>query len=341
MSYRWNEPYLGQPDLSQADQAYNAARAQQGMAGYTNPAHQMAGYRPGVAPASPYNNAELAQQNLDQFNLERQQRNQQLQGRISELETELAQIDARLEAINAKLPPDMSDKEISIAATRAAAGDYSAYDNMMNRASTKLQNDKSKVDNMSTELQNARKLVWGLSSKDSDNQKAAFNQVDLALEQYERFADEMGTNPNDNPDYRALKKERDSAASAIASNPNARSTASVFWSKAQDGTLTDADLKEAKRLHDEDPNSTDAELYRKIFTDYKDKTVEAKARSKQAKDNAKKTVDGLMDLGTDAAIRKWNSLTEAERKNIKKFYDVAIGTDKATGGQTFSIKKKD
>lgn len=339
MAYRWKVPELNASFVDpQGVQAYQQSAAMQNSAAAANAAQQMQGYRPtDVMDAGAEAGGDRGGYNQVQ-EYEQQQKRQEVQAKISELQQQLAQVDAQIEAINQKLG-GVSDRDLSIAAARAEAGDYSAYDNMVSRAANREQANKTAANNRSAELQNARKLVWGLNSKDSDQQAAAFNQVDLALEKFERKAQELGINPESDPDYRALKAERDKAAGAVKENQNARETATDWWKKVNDKTLTDNDIKTLEDKIASDPNNPEVEELRKLVDENKGKTVEARARYTRRKNAAYQKAKSLQDATPESAINEWNSMTEAERKEFSKFYTVDIKTDK-DGKKIFSLKKK-
>lgn len=339
MAYRWKVPELNASFVDpQGVQAYQQSAAS---AASANAAQQMQGYHPTGTDMYGMNEG-VDRSGLGDYNqaqeYEQQQKRQEVQAKISELQQQLAQVDAQIEAINQKLG-GVSDRDLSIAAARAEAGDYSAYDNMISRAANREQANKTAANNRSAELQNARKLVWGLNSKDSDQQAAAFNQVDLALEKFERKAQELGINPESDPDYRALKAERDKAAGAVKENQNARETATDWWKKVNDKTLTDNDIKTLEDKIASDPNNPEVEELRKLVDENKGKTVEARARYTRRKNAAYQKAKALQDATPESAINEWNSMTEAERKEFSKFYTVDIKTDK-DGKKIFSLKKK-
>ena len=341
MSYRWKVPELN------AGFVDPQGVAQQQMQGYAPSgaaaAQQMQGYRPTGTDMDVVNAGAEAGGDRGGYNqaaeYEQQQRQQEIQGKISELEQQLAQIDAQIEAVQQKIG-GVSDRDLSIAAARANAGDYSAYDNMVARAANKEQANKAAANNRSAELQNARKLVWGLNSKDSDQQAAAFNQVNLALEKFERKAQELGVDPNSDPDYRALKAERDKAMGDAKENQNAREVETDWWQKVKDKTLTDADIKQIENKIASDPNNPEVEKLRQLVDENKGKTVEAVERYNRRKSAAYQLYKGFKDSSAEGSINKWNSMTDAEKKEFRKFHDVKIGTDKDTGKKTFTVTKK-
>lgn len=339
MAYRWKVPELNASFVDpQGVQAYQQSAAMQNSA---NAAQQMQGYHPTGTEMYGVNDG-ADRSGLGDYNqvqeYEQRQKREEVQAKISELQQQLAQVDAQIEAINQKIG-GVSDRDLSIAAARAEAGDYSAYDNMVSRAATREQTNKTAANNRSAELQNARKLVWGLNSKDSDQQAAAFNQVDLALEKFERKAQELGINPESDPDYRALKAERDKSAESVKGNQNARETATNWWKKAHDKTLTNNDLKTLEDQIAADPNNPEVEELRKLVDENRNNTIEARAAYTRRKNAAYQKAKALQDATPESAINEWNNMTEAERKEFSKFYTVDIKTDK-DGKKIFSLKKK-
>lgn len=344
MAYRWKVPELNASFVDpQGVQDYQQSAAMQNSAAAANAAQQMQGYRPTGTELDVMNAGAEAGGDRGGYNqvqeYEQQQKREQVMAKIAELEQQLAQIDAQIEAVTQKLG-GVSDRDLSIAAARAEAGDFSAYDNMVSRAANREQANKTAANNRSAELQNARKLVWGLNSKDSDQQAAAFNQVDLALEKFERKAQELGLNPESDPDYRALKAERDKAMGDAKENQNAREVETDWWQKVKDKTLTDADIKQIENKIASDPNNPEVEKLRQLVDENKGKTVEAREKYSRRKNAAYQLYKGFKDSSAEGSINKWNGMTDAEKKEFLKFYDVKIGTDKNTGKQTFTVTKK-
>ena len=233
----------------------------------------------------------------------------QIQARIDELETELADINSQIAAID-KATPGLArnPKEWEIAAKRAEIGDMSAYDNLVSRGSQ----DSSAATGIENELLNAEKLTWGLKSKDSETREAARKQAEVAIVRAEEWATKTGKELPSS--YYRLKE----ALAAPEDETNANTVAGILWSKKMDGTLTEADRKYAKALHDADPNSADAKTYREIFEDTKGKTTEAKAAAEARKKVAKTKIQELQKLPVSEQGKAFDALDQKLKEDILK-----------------------
>ena len=290
---------------------------EQAMQGYVpNSAAAPQGYRPNVAPAMPYNNEQIAQQNLDQFNVAEQKR-QQIQTKINALEAELADVTAKIEAIDKESPSLKNNpKEWEIAAKRAEIGDMSAYDNLVSRGGGSVA-DSSGIEN---ELYNAEKLTWGLSSKSDEDRRIAAANINASLRKAEEWAARSGgVLP---PSYDRLKKALADSKDGSSDDMNAREYGNEIALKIYRGTATDDDIERGVKWAEKNPNSDAAKEILEAAKAGKGGTIEAKARAAQAKREAENAKNGFIEsvkgLPKAERIRLWNEAVKKDAK-LKRF----------------------
>lgn len=259
------------------------------------------------------------------------------QKRLEELQRQLAEVDARIAEFD-RLNPGVASGGIGIAAKRAEAGDMNTYNNIVNNAITREQMGASSkasiVDGIENDLWEARKLLWGLNSKDDEFRNSMSEQIKTALERSQRTAQKYGV---DLPDiYFELKEKMESIPKGNGGNVSSREIGNEWWTMANNGTLQDSDIEFAEKWVAENPNSSEAEKVRIIIEQYRNKTAGAKARSK-AKDDARaleiKKADGLVpglyneaQNGLLAFITEWNKGTREDIKLVKKYYNLNTDT---------------
>lgn len=320
--YRWKQPYTGQQDLTQATDAYNTARGSIGMAGYANPSQQMQGYVPNTVgvpvphmpysqgPAEGYGESYSSAVNADVLN------------EIAQLETQLNAIDAQIAALD-KQYPGIASNDFEIAAKRAEVGDFSAYDNMVNRGQTAVGNATSNERSIENELFNAEKLTWGLSSKSDEDRAMARNQIEVALRKAEKEAERTNTRLPDS--YYRLKAALDKSGEyGTPEQVSERIAANDMWTKAKSGTLTDTDIAEMKTFIKNNPNSDTATALRPIVEQYEGKTVEKRAAAKRERDAADNLFKAMQNMSKEGMENYWNGLTKKQKEVFKKYHKIDL-----------------
>ena len=256
------------------------------------------------------------------------------QKKLKDLERQLAEVDARIAEFD-RMNPGVASADIGIAAKRAEAGDMSSYNNLVNNAMAREQMGASSkasiVDGIENDLWEARKLLWGLNSKDDEFRNSMSEQIKTALERSQRTAQKYGV---DLPDiYFELKEKMESIPKGNGGNVSSREIGNEWWTKARNGTLQDEDIELAEKWVAENPNSSEAEKVRITIEQYRNKTEGAKARAKakgdaraieiEEADRLAKKYATFVDEKALADFKvKWNEAKDKEIKTLKKFYDL-------------------
>lgn len=256
------------------------------------------------------------------------------QKKLKDLERQLAEVDARIAEFD-RMNPGVASADIGIAAKRAEAGDMSSYNNLVNNAMAREQMGSSSkasiVDGIENDLWEARKLLWGLNSKDDEFRNSMSEQIKTALERSQRTAQKYGV---DLPDiYFELKEKMESIPKGNGGNVSSREIGNEWWTKARNGTLQDEDIELAEKWVAENPNSSEAEKVRITIEQYRNKTEGAKARAKakgdaraieiEEADRLAKKYATFVDEKALADFKvKWNEAKDKEIKTLKKFYDL-------------------
>lgn len=256
------------------------------------------------------------------------------QKKLKDLERQLAEVDARIAEFD-RMNPGVASADIGIAAKRAEAGDMSSYNNLVNNAMAREQMGASFkasiVDGIENDLWEARKLLWGLNSKDDEFRNSMSEQIKTALERSQRTAQKYGV---DLPDiYFELKEKMESIPKGNGGNVSSREIGNEWWTKARNGTLQDEDIELAEKWVAENPNSSEAEKVRITIEQYRNKTEGAKARAKakgdaraieiEEADRLAKKYATFVDEKALADFKvKWNEAKDKEIKTLKKFYDL-------------------
>ena len=256
------------------------------------------------------------------------------QKKLKDLERQLAEVDARIAEFD-RMNPGVASADIGIAAKRAEAGDMSSYNNLVNNAMAREQMGASSkasiVDGIENDLWEARKLLWGLNSKDDEFRNSMSEQIKTALERSQRTAQKYGV---DLPDiYFELKEKIESIPKGNGGNVSSREIGNEWWTKARNGTLQDEDIELAEKWVAENPNSSEAEKVRFTIEQYRNKTEGAKARAKakgdaraieiEEADRLAKKYATFVDEKALADFKvKWNEAKDKEIKTLKKFYDL-------------------
>lgn len=306
MAFRWK--------TTPADpQAYLSQEASRQMAGYTPTSAGMQGYRPNVAPSTPFNNAQLAQQNYNQFMRD----DASLQGKrqqLEQLKMQLAEIDRQIASVEA----GGADEEKAIAAKLAEIGDTSLYQGIINREQNQAAQQKSNASSIDNMLFEADKLSWGLNSKSDEERGIVKQNIQAVLDRAKQVADQTGTPLP--PKYSELERKLQDADKASMVYESERRRANDLWLKARNKTLEDADINEMEDYVRANPNSEIAGQYRQLIEQYQGQTKESKAAASKRKQDARNLYNLLSDLPKDELARRARNLTASERKLLEDFY---------------------
>ena len=310
MAFRWK--------TTPADpQAYLSQEASRQMAGYTPTSAGMQGYRPNVAPSTPFNNAQLAQQNYNQF----MQDDAFLQGKrqqLEQLKARLAEIDRQIASVEA----GGADEEKAIAAKLAEIGDISLYQGITNREQNQASQQKSSSTGINNLLFETDKLTFGLDSKSDEERALARNEIRVNLEKAKYMADQTGTPLPDK--YYQLKARLEQGTA-----PNGEFTEEVDAETLlqKENTLSQLDRTEQLSNNDlkplvtylADEGNRNKQEYKKVeelYNRYKNRTVEAKRLAQEASRKARDLVLSQKDRSGTERLRWWNNLTDKVKSGL-------------------------
>lgn len=298
MAFRWK--------TTPADpQAFLSQEASRQMAGYTpTSANGMQGYRPNVAPSSPFSNEQLAEQSYNQFNAGLQTKRQQLE----QLKLKLAEIDRQIASVQA----GGADDEKAIAAKLAEIGDTSLYQGIINREQNIASQQKSNASSIDNMLFEADKLSWGLNSKSDEERGIVKQNIQAVLDRVKQVADQTGTPLP--PKYAELAQKLENSDKASMVYESERRRANDLWLKARNKTLDNSDIKEMENYIAANPNSEISAQYRQLIEQYQGKTEQSKAAASKRKADAQSAARALMDLSVNEQLNRWTTMSASERK---------------------------
>lgn len=228
---------------------------------------------------------------------------------IAQLETELAQVEAQIAEFD-RMNPGIASGDIDIAATMMEAGNYSPYQQAVNAEIGRRQMNASGRDAAESAVRNAianaKKLEWGLHEADDWMQRKTRGEMKAALDDAKYAADKNGIAlPGE---YYDLLKKVDGAPddANVGGGDTVLADTQRIEGLVRNKNLHDKDIQglyaKADKMGD---NSSEAAKLRALADKYKNSTVEAGERRRQAKAKAKE------DAKNFAA--RTASMTEAER----------------------------
>jgi len=339
MSLRWKnqrrEPDYANPDLMGGYRPASAgfapeptfaqvlgAQAAQQMQGYVPydqtanynsaayAAEQMQGYAPGGPDAEPVVE-DFGRRSGGDTGAASIQRREQAMQQIEQLESRLAQINSRIAEIDKTIPGGASnDKAWEIAAQRASIGDMSAYDSMMQRGATGAQSSNA-IENA---LMDAEKLTWGLSADSTEDQKAARNQLEVAMRRAERDAKQSGIDVTKIPSYQRIQ----AALNGGTSGMNNQAFVNYMRLKMAENDFGDKDRELLKQLAKDDPNSKDFQMLLDEWEKSKGKTKEDKAKAKAEDKRITDMAIEIENMSPEAQNDYWNKLSHADKVKLLK-----------------------
>lgn len=239
-----------------------------------------------------------------------QQREQAMQ-QIQQLEARLSQINSRIAEIDKTLPAGAgNDNAWEIAAQRASIGDMSAYDSMVQRGATGAQSSNA-IENA---LMDAEKLTWGLSADSTEDQKAARNQLEVAMRRAERDAKQSGIDVTKIPSYQRIQ----AALNGGTSGMNNQALVNYMRLKMAENDFGDKDRELLKQLAKDDPNSKDFKMLLDEWEKSKGKTNEDKAKAKAEEKRINDMAIEIENMSPDQQNDYWNKLTHEDRVKLLK-----------------------
>lgn len=239
---------------------------------------------------------------------------------LRKLEAQLAEIDEKIAAFD-RANPGYGTDAAEIAAKRAEMGDFSAYDNMVNRQGMQG-NDPTAIEN---ELYNAEKLTWGLKSKSSEDKEIALANIEASLRRAEEWADKTGAKLP--MSYYRLKEMVEMAKGTVKPQTQGMPQNELEWlntlyTKADKKTLTDNDIKAMKKYIADNPGSQLSEKLQELVSKYKWRTNESKAKAEIEKQKAKNLFSSIANLPLNEQVRTFNSWSNDQKNAFRKYYKI-------------------
>lgn len=228
---------------------------------------------------------------------------------IAQLEAELAQVEAQITEFD-RMNPGIASGDIDIAATMMEAGNYSPYQQAVNTEIGRRQMNASGRDAAESAVRNAianaKKLEWGLHEADDWMQRKTRGEMKAALDDAKYVAEKNGISlPGE---YYDLLKKVDGAPddTDVGGGDTVLADTQRIEGLVRNKNLHDKDIQELYAKADKmGDNSSEAAKLRALADKYKNSTVEAGERRRQAKAKAKEDAKNF-------AARTAN-MTEAER----------------------------
>ena len=234
----------------------------------------------------------------------------EINAQIREKQAELASVEARIAEIDRQYPElKNGGQEWEIAAKRAEIGDMSAYDSMINRG----QQAGAQMGAIEGELKNAEKLLWGLESKNTEDQAMARNQIEVALRSAEEWQAKTG---------QQLPASYDRLRAALDKGPsqgqNTNELVNYYRYKMANGSLTDADRDYVDTVLRPKMNSEDFDRLFSFLNESKGKTVEDKRNAKAYAKKISDMVNAIEGKSSSEQNAWWNNLSEKDKKAVLK-----------------------
>lgn len=229
---------------------------------------------------------------------------------LAQLETELAQVEAQIEQFD-RMNPGIASGDIDIAATMMEAGNYAPYQQAINTEIGRRQMNASGMDAAESAVRNAianaKKLEWGLHEADDWMQRKTRGEMKAALDDAKYAAEKNGVElPREYYDLLAEVEKGAANGTNVGGDDTVLADTQRIEGLVRNKNLHDKDIRELYAKADKmGDNSSEAAKLRALADKYKNSTVEAGERRRQAKAKAKEEANKF-------AARTAN-MTEAER----------------------------
>lgn len=235
---------------------------------------------------------------------------------LQRLESRLQDIDAKLAAFD-KANPGFDKEAAEIAAKRAEIGDFSAYDNMVGRQGSQNA-DPTGIEN---ELYNAEKLTWGLKSKSGEEKEIAKANIEASLRRAEEWVDKTGGKLP--MSYYRLKSAIDGMGDIAGDDDRSElEWSNRIYTKAQNKTLSDKDIKEMKDYIANHPDRELSKALQAIVAGYKGKTKEVNEKANAEKATARSLYESIVNLPLDDQFKAFRSWSDEKKKAFRKYYKI-------------------
>lgn len=293
MDFRWrDQPQPAQPVIMGGQAAFDASSAAMG------------------APVS-------TPVQVQPFEAERQE--------LAALESQLAEIDRQIEQFDRE-NPGFSSGMVDVAAKRAEAGDMSAYNSMVQGAMSMQQGSagarKAGEAGVWNSIDEARKLAFGLDDSSDETREARVANIRVMLDKARRDATAAGI------ELPAEWHELDRKISQVETGAGADKRSILqwgneLWTKSQNGTLSDDDIKDMESYIAKNPNGELSKDLQAMVQQYKGRTQQAKGRYQKELNEARRMAAEAGKLSRAGLQAMWNDLPP--NSPLKKHYSLRDG----------------
>lgn len=201
---------------------------------------------------------------------------------LAALESHLAEIDRQIEQFDRE-NPGFSSGMVDVAAKRAEAGDMNAYNSMVQGAMSMQQGAtgarKAGEAGVWNSIDEARKLAFGLDDTSDETREARVANIRVMLDKARRDATAAGIElPAEW--YELDRKISQVETGAGADKRSILQWGNELWTKSQNGTLSDDDIKDMESYIAKNPNGELSKDLQAMVQQYKGRTQQAKAKAK-------------------------------------------------------------
>ena len=244
---------------------------------------------------------------------------------LAALESQLAEIDRQIEQFDRE-NPGFSSGMVDVAAKRAEAGDMSAYNSMVQGAMSMQQGSagarKAVEAGVWNSIDEARKLAFGLDDSSDETREARVANIRVMLDKARRDATAAGI------ELPAEWHELDRKISQVETGAGADKRSILqwgneLWTKSQNGTLSDDDIKDMESYIAKNPNGELSKDLQAMVQQYKGRTQEAKGRYQKELNEARRMAAEAGKLSRAGLQAMWNDLPP--NSPLKKHYSLRDG----------------
>ena len=244
---------------------------------------------------------------------------------LAALESQLAEIDRQIEQFDRE-NPGFSSGMVDVAAKRAEAGDMNAYNSMVQGAMSMQQGAagarKAGEAGVWNSIDEARKLAFGLDDTSDETREARVANIRVMLDKARRDATAAGI------ELPAEWHELDRKISQVETGAGADKRSILqwgneLWTKSQNGTLSDDDIKDMESYIAKNPNGELSKDLQAMVQQYKGRTQEAKGRYQKELNEARRMAAEAGKLSRAGLQAMWNDLPQ--NSPLKKHYSLRDG----------------
>ena len=244
---------------------------------------------------------------------------------LAALESRLAEIDRQIEQFDRE-NPGFSSGMVDVAAKRAEAGDMSAYNSMVQGDMSMQQGAagarKAGEAGVWNSIDEARKLAFGLDDTSDETREARVANIRVMLDKARRDATAAGIElPTE---WHELdRKISQVETGAGADKKSILQWGNELWTKSQNGTLSDDDIKDMESYIAKNPNGELSKDLQAMVQQYKGRTQQAKERYQKELNEARRMAAEAGKLSRAGLQAMWNDMPP--NSPLKKHYSLRDG----------------